>query len=165
MIDLRSIALAGLLGTTLLAGAGYLVERGRHREAVAAFASYRAKAEEEGRRATQAARDEEARREAEIRKVVTNAQAQNLRAQRDAASARAAGDGLRDALAAARARSCAASPDPAVAPGGPSADATERLLADVQRRLDEAQERVAEHADAARAAGRACERAYNALTP
>ena len=165
MIDLRSIALAGLLGTTLLAGAGYLVERGRHREAVAAFASYRAKAEEEGRRATQAARDEEARRGAELGKVVQDARLQTHRAQRDAAGARAAGVSLRQQLAAARARGCPTTVNPPAAEGGPPADPTFDLLADVQRRLDEAQERVAEHADAARAAGRACERAYNALTP
>ena len=165
MIDLRSIALAGLLGTTLLAGAGYLVERGRHREAVAAFASYRAKAEEEGRRATQAARDEEARRGAELGKVVQDARLQTHRAQRDAAGARAAGVGLRDELARLRARSCAATGHPPAAEGGPPADPTFDLLADVQRRFDEATDGIAEHADRAIAAGRACERAYNALTP
>jgi hypothetical protein len=35
----------------------------------------------------------------------------------------------------------------------------------VQRRLDEAADRIARHADEARAAGLACERAYGALTP
>ena len=165
MIDLRSIALAGLLGTTLLAGAGYLVERGRHREAVAAFASYRAEAAEAARRAEAAQREEEARREDEIKKVVTDARLQTHRAQRDAAGARAAGDSLRDELARARARSCVSGQDSATAPRGPPADPTFDLLADVQRRFDEATDGIAEHADRAIAAGRACERAYSALTP
>ena len=165
MIDLRSIALAGLLNTTLLAGAGYLVERGRHREAVAAFASYRAKAEEAGRRATQAARDEEARRGAELGKVVQDAEQETLRARGDADRARAAGVSLRQQLAAARARGCPTTVNPPAAEGGPPADPTFDLLADVQRRFDEATDGIAEHADRAIAAGRACERAYNALTP
>ena len=165
MIDIRNAAIVGLAICAALAWGGALVERSKRLEAVTALASYRAEAAEAARRAEAAQREEEARREDEIKKVVTDARLQTHRAQRDAAGARAAGDSLRDELARARARSCVSGQDSATAPRGPPADATERMLADVQRRFDEATDGIAEHADRAIAAGRACERAYDALTP
>lgn len=70
------------------------------------------------------------------------------------------GERLRSALAALRSRAAC----PAAAPGGsPPTDPTERMLADVQRRLDEAQDRVARFADEAHIAGLACERAADAV--
>lgn len=78
-------------------------------------------------------------------------------AQRDTA---AAGERLRNAIAAlSRSPSCAG----AAAGGGASADAPARVLADVQRRLDEATDRVAGFADASHIAGTACERAADAV--
>lgn len=164
MIDIRNAAIVGLAVCAALAWGGALVERSKRQEAVAELASYRAEAAEAARRAEAEQREEEARREDEIKKVVTDARLQTHRAQRDAAGARAAGDSLRDELARARARSCASGQDSATAPGGPPADATERMLADVQRRLDEAADGIAAHADLAIAAGMACERAYDGLT-
>ena len=52
----------------------------------------------------------------------------------------------------------------AVTGASPTARSGVDLLADVQRRLDEAAGRIARHADEARAAGLACERAYGALS-
>lgn len=49
------------------------------------------------------------------------------------------------------------------APGGTPAQAAERVLADVQQRLDAAAERIARFADQSHIAGVACERSYDAL--
>ncbi len=48
--------------------------------------------------------------------------------------------------------------------GGETAPATAGLLADVQRRLDEAANRIAQFADESRVAGQACERSFDAVT-
>lgn len=97
-------------------------------------------------------------------KVAQDAQKELLAAQGDAAAARTAGERLRTALALARAASCAPRDDTPAAAGSTSADASERLFADVQRRIDEAQEATAGFADAAHRAGRACERIADSLS-
>lgn len=74
---------------------------------------------------------------------------------------RAAEQRLRDQLAALAAASCGPAAVAAAAGDGPAAQQARDLLTDVQRRLDEATEGIAGFADAASAAGVACERAYD----
>lgn len=86
---------------------------------------------------------------------------------KQAAAARAAADRNRDAGVRLRDQLAAACLGQGASPasGGPAADATARVLADVQRRLAEAEDRLVDHADASRRAGLGCERAYEALNP
>lgn len=107
-------------------------------------------------------RAEEQRRAKQHQEIVNEARKQADRARLDAAAARTAAGRLQAELAAYRGRAC---PNPATDSGGQAAGATEGVLADVQRRLDEAADRIAEFADQSRIAGLACERKYDALTP
>jgi hypothetical protein len=111
--------------------------------------------------AVQAARDEEQRRVSALQEVADEARKREEQARADADAARSAGERLRAALATARAAICH---NPASAGAGSSTDATERVLADVQRRLDEAQDRVARFADEAHTSGLACQQSYDALS-
>jgi hypothetical protein len=92
--------------------------------------------------------------------IVNERTRQIARERAAAAAAVAAGDSLRDALAAAHAARCTAA-----AGGGAAAGTAADLPALVQRRLDEATEGIARHADDARGAGRTCEQSYDALKP
>lgn len=114
--------------------------------------------------AVAAARTEEARRFAALWETLNETQAALDRAQSDAAAASDAGVSLRRRIAALTAGCRAPASDPTPAGGSPPADASADLLADVQRRLDEAADGIAQHADVARIAGQGCERAYDALT-
>lgn len=81
-----------------------------------------------------------------------------------AAAAHDSGERLRAAEARLRAAIRATeSAQAATAAGSAATDAAEGVLADVQRRLDEAQERVAGFATESHRAGLSCERAYDAL--
>lgn len=111
--------------------------------------------------AIQAARAEEQRRTAEVQKAADEAFKREEQARADADAARSAGERLRDQLAKARA---AIRVNPATPAASEAADATERMLADVQSRLDEATDRIARFADQAHTAGTACQRSYQALT-
>lgn len=155
-----AIALAVVLGALTLAA----WDSARLKRADAAGYK-RAQSEYQARElaAVNAARAEEARRTAAVQKEADHARQDLTRAQADAAAAADAGQRLRAALAAAR-RSCPAAAGSPAAVGSPPADPAEGVLADVQRRLDEAADGIAAHADAARIAGQACQRAYNALT-
>lgn len=155
-----AIALAVALGALALAA----WDSARLKRADAAGYK-RAQAEYQARElaAVNAARAEEARRTAAVQKEADHARQSLARAQADAAAAADAGQRLRAALSAAR-RSCPAASGATPAVGSPPADPAEGVLADVQRRLDEAADGIAAHADAARIAGQACQRAYNALT-
>ena len=110
--------------------------------------------------AVQAARDEEQRRVQALQEVADEARKREKQARVDADTARGAGERLRAALAAARAASCR---DSAAATPSSSTDTTERVFADVQRRLDETQDRIARFADEAHISGLACQRSYEAL--
>ena len=114
--------------------------------------------------AVAAARTEEARRFAALWETLNETQAALDRARADAAGAADAGVSLRQRIAALTAGCRAGASDSAPAGSSPPADASADLLADVQRRLDEAADGIAQHADAARIAGWGCERAYDALT-
>jgi hypothetical protein len=89
------------------------------------------------------------------------------RAETDAA--RAVGERLRQQLTALALASCSPASVAAAASPGPAADAARDLLADVQRRLDQATDDIARFADQASAAGALCERSYgrakSALNP
>lgn len=142
----------------LVLGYEALAERHREqgREEIRAEHATQALQEAERRRA------EERRRAAAHQEIVNEAQKQTDRARSDAAAARAAAGRLQAELAAYRGRTC---PNPATGDGGEAAAATERMLADVQRRLDDAADRIAGFADQSRIAGLACELKYDALTP
>jgi len=114
-------------------------------------------------RATTAARAEEKRRSIQIQEVQDAAHTSLQAAQADAGRARTTAERLRQ-HAAQLAASCTAS-NPAATPGSPPASAPGDLLADMQRRLDEAAGELAAYADSARIAGQLCERSYDALTP
>lgn len=139
---------------------GYEVLAERHRE--------QGREEIRAEHATQALQEAERRRTEELRRnkahqeIVNEARKQADRARSDAATARAAAGRLQAELAAYRGRTC---PNTAPGDGGQAAAAAERVLADVQRRLDEAADRIAGFADQSRIAGLACERKYDALTP
>lgn len=154
--------LAGLLGwqTVRLAD-----ERTEHATTVSMWAKDREARERATRQAVEAARTEEQRRTKAAQEIADDAQAKLDQARNDADVARTAGERLRQHVAALTAAigrgSCK---DPAAAEAGPSTEATVDLLANVQRRLDDAQDRIAGFADQAHAAGSACERAHDALT-
>lgn len=155
-----------LLGGAIVIGAwAYADRRGYQRGAGDVQADWnaaKAEAAEQARQQEQANRAEEQRRHAAQQEAIDAKDQEIAAARRDADDARAAGDELRvhiNRLTAA----CRAAGDPAVAAGGAPADTTANLLADVQRRLDEAAEGIARHADEASASGRACERSYDAL--
>jgi hypothetical protein len=88
----------------------------------------------------------------------------NLRTSVAAAGAAVAGDGLRQRFAAVAATCGAATPNPPDGGAAPPTSTTGDLLADVQRRIDEAAGVVAVFADAAHSAGLGCQRERDALT-
>lgn len=112
-----------------------------------------------------AARSVEQRRIQETQKAADEAKQALTRARADAAAAADAGQRLRQRIAALATASCAASGDPAAAGSSTAAHAAADLLADLQRRLDEATDSIARFADESHASGAACERIHNALTP
>jgi hypothetical protein len=139
-------------------------EQAAHAKTVADHATYVAQLEHNAREAVQAARDEERRRTVAVQEIADDTQKKLEVAAADAVAARDAGDRLRKQIAilAAAGRRAAASKAGAAEAGAP-ADATADLLADVQRRLDQATDGIAEFADRAHAAGLGCQRSYDAL--
>ena len=141
-------------------------ERAAHANTREQHATELATRERAARQAVNDARTEEQRRTREVQEIADEAQKQLDVARDDADAARSAGERLRNRVAeltAALGR--AAGKDPAVADASAPAEKTADLLADVQRRLDEATDGIAGFADKAHAAGAACERGYDALTP
>ncbi len=114
-------------------------------------------------KAVQAVRAEEGRRIAALQGVIVESHKDLAAARAAGAAAVTAGERLRVQLAAVRRVGAAASSGTPA--GGPPADTSGDLLAHVQRRLDEAADGVARFGDEGHIAGRACERAYQALTP
>lgn len=107
--------------------------------------------------AVQAAREEEQRRTAAQQEIANDATKKAERARADARAAAAVSERLRRQLAEIVARN-----PPAAAAGTPAGDAI-GVLADVLERIDRRAAELAEYADAARIAGQACERSYEAL--
>lgn len=109
------------------------------------------------------AREEEQRRQASIDKVRDDAEKQIARAESDALAARDAADGVLEQAKrlAARAGKCPSNPS-ASQSGTPAAEPSV-VLADVLGRADARAGELAAAYDRSRAAGLACERAYDAL--
>lgn len=171
-IGLRAGLWVGL-SAVLLAGAAWLVQHERAvGDARGAGRVQRAWDAERMRAQSQAIRDQAAnaaeteRRLAAHAEVIHDTTAQLDRARADLGAARAAGQRLRDAERAYIAAALgAASLDPAAAGAGPTAAAALDVLAELRGRADGTAGDLAEALDAAHAAGRACERAYDALSP
>jgi hypothetical protein len=115
-------------------------------------------------RADTAVAEEAAR---EVERYRRNAREKVVQDERKTAEARAAAAaGLRGVAGRVRdeiARQAAR--DPAAAPGSPPASDAGLVLADLYRGVDAEAVELAEALDAARSAGRACERSYDSLTP
>ena len=101
---------------------------------------------------------------AAVQEIANEAQKELDVARSDADAARSAGERLRDRIAQLTAACRATASNPDAANAGAPAEAPADLLADVQRRLDEAADGIAGFADKSSAAGKACERSYDALT-
>jgi hypothetical protein len=160
LLNGRLLAVLAALGALLAAVYGYGwrqeragAERGRA-EVLAQWSDAKAR-----QRAVDAA--ERDRREASLQEIARHAQDQTRRARADAAGAARAADSLRGAFAAAVERRC----DPAAAAGGaPTASAAD-LPADVLGGLADAARALASAADERGAAGAACARSFDTLTP
>lgn len=156
------------LGAALLAfaaGAGWTVRGWRADAAVAElqrqYAEAVAAADRRALEAERAYRAKEAAWTAKLEEIDRGLQALSADLARDAAGARAAAVGVRDA--AGRAAAACASAGAAAAGVGASATTAGRVLADVLGLADEIAGRLAEALDRSHAAGRGCERAYDAL--
>lgn len=134
----------------------------------ALFLQLQSRVQEQALKATQAARDEEARRYAARKEIDDAHQAELVRLRADAAVADAAAGRLRqrvaDLIAAARGAYAPAANPAAVQPGPAAADAA-GMLADVLGRCIGRVRQLAAIADHRGAAGTACQREYDALTP
>lgn len=161
----RIVISKAAIACVLVVGAAAALQTYRLRVAELDHLAQQVDWERESGRAVRAAFDEGNRRTAAVQTEVENARKKNDALAGDLAGAAAAGRSLRDELAAARARACTAPGNPTTPGGGQTAEATERMLADVQRRLDEAAERIAEYADKARIASETCSGSYHSLTP
>lgn len=140
-------------------------ERVAHEQTRTEYARYREMVERSAAEQAQRAADETARRLAAQQERVDAALEREQEARAAADRAATAGQRLRAQLATITANCRAASGNPA-APGDSEADApTTDLLADVQRRLDEATDRIARFADDSHRAGLACQAEYEGLGP
>lgn len=156
-----------LIGALMIAGLQtyrLALEQGAHAGTLHRHAEQLLEQEQTAREAVTKARAEGERRYANLMEIATNAQTELDRARADAASAADAAGRLRQRIATLAAARCPAASDTAPAGSSASADPAGDLLTDVQRRLDEAADGIARHADHARAAGAACERSFDALT-
>jgi hypothetical protein len=154
-----AFAAAAIVQTVRLAG-----ERRAHDELATEFATHKEDAERTARLASENYRREEQRRIQAQKEAEDEATRQLEAARADAGAAADALRRLRQRVAADAARRAAAG-DPAAPQGGPAAEPAAHLPADaLLARLGEAAGQLAAHADAARIAGLACERSYDALT-
>lgn len=157
------VALAVLLGLQTVRLAD---ERADHADTKADHKEQVALAEKATRKAVEDARTEEQRRTDAVQEIANDTQTKLDTALADNADARAAGERLRKRIAElAAASSRKAAGDTQAASPGATTVTTADLLADVQRRLDEAADGIAGFADKAHGSGLACQRAYEALTP
>jgi hypothetical protein len=159
---------SGLVATLLLAGLQtWRLDRERLAHAIThgEHAALLAASEAAAREAEAAARLEEQRRARALQEVIHDTESKLSRARADAARAADAGRRLRQRIdeitAACRGGGAG---DSGFADAGQATDAAGFVLADVQRRLDEAADAIAGFADRAHAAGLACERSFDAMT-
>jgi hypothetical protein len=131
----------------------------------AGWACERTRAAEAALQASEDARAEEARRTAAHRQEIARAQATVARLQAHAAAAGAADLRLRERIAAFAAQARQAGGDPAATGRSETASDPIGVFAVVLNRCSERIRLLAELADRRGAAGEACERAYDALTP
>ena len=169
MIPIRMVLLVGLLLSGWMV-AGWQThkiagEQLAHAKTRQARAEQVADLHRAGREAVEQARAEEQRRFEALQGVIDETEQKLARARADADAAADVGQRLRAQLSATLAGSCRGAGGYSGAAGaGPAADATLNLLADMQRRLDEASDGIARFADQAHGAGAACERSYRSLT-
>lgn len=159
-IVILALASFGIIQTYRLASekAGHAATRAGHAEQLAGL-------ERAAREAEQNARAEEQRRAAALQGAIREAETNLARARADAAAAASAGERMRQRVATLTSSCRAGAGHPASSGAGPATSAPGDLLADVFDRVDQAVRDIAEHADAARAAGIACQTGYDALTP
>lgn len=139
-------------------------EQTAHAETVTAHEKQVAAAALAAKEAVDAARAEEQRRYTELQEIANETSKALARARADGAAAVAVAGRLRERIVALVAAAGRCPGDSDAAGGGEAARAAGDLLDNLQRRLDEAADAIARHADDARIAGLACERSYNALT-
>lgn len=139
-------------------------ERTAHANTRAAHFAALQDMERTAREATSAARIESERRLYQTLEIAHETENRLARARADAAASAAVGHRLRQQITALTA-TCGGggTRDSGSSTTGEAADATSDLLADVQRRLDDASDRIAAFADQAHIAGLACERIHNGL--
>jgi hypothetical protein len=165
---LERILIAAVLALAALAGwqtVRLADERTAHAKTVVQLERERGDWQRESRVAVESARTEEHRRTAVAQKESQDARTKAQALGADLAAARAAGERLRVALAAATARANAPGQPATPAVGGAPTDPAADLLQRVQRRLDDAAEQLAGFADAAHLAGQTCERIFDGMTP
>jgi hypothetical protein len=149
----------------LLAGAGWwargIVAQRDAAQAAAAQAQALRTLADAATAASEQARQAEQAAAGRINEVAIHAHAQTQAARRDAAAADAVAGRLREHLARLAATASPLASDPSAAPGGPPAAGTGLVLAKLLGRADDRAGELASHADQARIAGLACERAYD----
>ena len=165
MVRTLAIALAVAIGAAGIQTYRLASEQADHAATRAGHAEQLAGLERAAREAEQNARAEEQRRAAALQGAIREAETNLARARADAAAAASAGERMRQRVATLTSSCRAGAGHPASSGAGPAAGATGDLLADVFDRVDQAVRDIAEHADAARAAGLACQAGYDALTP
>ncbi|MFK0309742.1 DUF2514 domain-containing protein [Pseudomonas sp. NPDC090233] len=159
----RSILLLALLGSYwLVYEHGRSVERAEAAQASAERDSGDRLAEVIGERA---ARQEEQRRATAQEEARAHAQEERTIADAGAAGADAAGQRLRDEAGKLAATVSCPGTDTAAVARGQAATRAAMVLSDLLARADERAGDLAKAYDAARTAGRQCEREYDALTP
>jgi hypothetical protein len=140
-------------------------DRRGYERAVAQCNADKAVMQQQAASAAAAFRAESDRRVAAQREALDEHQRLATLAAADAAAAVDAAERLRRRAAALAARGCGAAGDPAAAGASAPSAAPGVVLADVLGRCVTRVRELAADADAARAAGETCERAYDALTP
>jgi len=158
------ILCAAVLVVLALAGGAVWVYRGERDTARAELAQERLDAARAKVKAVDDARIEEQRRAAAQTEIANAATKELEGARADAAAANDAAGRLRQRVAELVSAGRAAG-NPAPTNAGQAAGDPLDVLADVLGRADQRAGILAEYADAARVAGQACERAYDALTP
>jgi hypothetical protein len=161
-IALLAAAAVGFMGIQRAQIAGLRADLA---EGKAAWSAERAQAAKLSQAAEAAARIEEQRRFLAQQEALDAAEQKAVQARADAARASDAAGRLQQRVAALVAQAGRAAANPATAGVGPATSTAIDLLADVQRRIDEAAGQLADYADRARSAGELCQASYNALTP